>query len=98
MSYATIVKRMSQTQKIHVEVEAEKFAEEIGHKFVYIEKAYKGGYCATFINENNEEIGASVVKCPHCDEIQVCYGEYGDPATEICICTKCHKNYECEPF
>jgi ribosomal protein S27E len=95
MTYAKPVYRMTVVQKVTAEVEAEKFSLEIDKRFVEIDA---GMQCEPYAAEYEGDNYAAVVRCPHCQEIQVCWGEFGDPETEVCICTQCGHNYETEPF
>lgn len=93
--YAKSVKKMSKSEKAFDAIEAAQlFGDEVSKLFVGFERAYRGGYCAVY----SDDSGAAVVRCPECNAIQVCWGEYGDPATEVCVCSKCGSDYETEPF
>jgi hypothetical protein len=94
-SYAKPVKRMSRLQKMYAEISAEKFGAEIGKTFDSIDNV--GGYSAVFV-DGDQYYDAEIVYCPHCHEITVCWGQYGDPETEICNCTSCGESFQCEPF
>lgn len=101
--YAQPVKRMDEWRKIIAHGEGQDFAAKMGYKFIKIEKPYRQSWCVVMEPEDKDiagedETAAAIVTCPHCGRIQVCWGEYGDPAIEICICTDCGKNYETEPF
>jgi DNA-directed RNA polymerase subunit M/transcription elongation factor TFIIS len=101
---AKVVKRMTERQKEIASFEAEMFGIEIGYAFMTLSRdSNYGEYSAQFLNgfeDNSEdaETAAEIVRCPHCKSIQVCYGQYGDPETEICICTQCKQSYKTEPF
>lgn len=96
--YAQPVKRMSQSEKYDAIRAGREFASDMDKEFVGIEKAHKGGWCAVMTCDDGSEAAASVVKCPECGSIQVCWGEYGDPETEQCDCTGCKQEYHMEPF
>jgi hypothetical protein len=95
---------MTESQKTTASFEAEMFGKEIGYAFMNFDRCdIMGQYSAEYLNgfEDNPDAAhcaAQVVRCPHCQEIQVCWGEFGDPETEVCICTQCGHNYETEPF
>ncbi len=95
--YAKPVKRMNTSKKWDAEDAAKKFAEEIGKEFDCIEKDSSGNYCVTY-KDSYGYVGASIVTCPHCGVINVCWGEYGDPEIEITICNGCNEEFSCEPF
>ncbi len=100
--YAMPVKRFSSIVKRHdAEYAAKQFAVEVDKTFVKLEK-YGSGYSwtACLVDESGVEVSSAVVTCPHCGEINVCWGEFGDPAAELAICSnsECGKNYTTEPF
>jgi hypothetical protein len=95
--YAKPIRRLSFKRRQEAIIEASNFADEIGHEFSHIEKDLSS-WCAVYNCADGDEVGASVVICPNCGGTQVCYGEYGDPAIENCICSECNKSYQTEPF
>lgn len=97
--YAKPVYKMSNLDKYYAERQAVEFAAEVDKTFVNIEKLLpRSPWSVTLVCEDGNEVGASIVRCPHCKEVQICWGEYGDPATEVTICTDCKETYEVEPF
>ena len=100
--FAKQVSRMTTRQTEIAMFEAEVFGQEIGYLFTGLEH-YAGQYRADFINpfnndDDNNWTTADVVRCPHCRQIQVCYGQYGDPEHENLVCTQCQQIYKMEPF
>ena len=58
-------------------------------------------YSATVVKRAGRLINercVDLVRCPNCHAIQACWGQFGDPATENTLCTKCNELYEVEPF
>lgn len=101
--YAKQVSKTTARQKEIAMFEAEMFGHEIGYMFTNLSRCYAGHYLVDFVNplDDNEDTNwgtADIVRCPHCKQIQVCFGQYGDPEHENLVCTQCHKVFEMEPF
>jgi len=98
--FAKTVKKMSQADKIRAEFEVEIFARDCGFSTMGIERhPVSGEYSGTgYSFSEDSSWGIDIVRCPHCNEIQACWGQFGDPATENTICTVCNQVFEVEPF
>ncbi len=106
MIYAQQVKRMTRDERTTAAYEVEMFAHSVGY-FIdredWISKD-KYSHTGTIYRFENDDIvngdiyfsGVDIVRCPHCNDIQVCWGQFGDPEIEECICSECNKGYTTE--
>ena len=105
MKYANTVQRLNECDKITAEFESEIFARNCNYSLVGIEKD-RSGYWAQVFSDTDEGCkdyddrfsAVDIVRCPNCNEVQACWGQYGDPATENTICTQCNNEFQVEPF
>lgn len=101
--YAKQVSKMTARQKEIAIFEAKMFGHEIGYMYTNLSRCPGGHYLVDFVNplDDNEDTNwaiADIVKCPHCNQIQVCFGQYGNLEHKNIVCTLCHETFEMELF